>query len=247
MAIRDNAPPQQLAFDLPANPRYGREDFLVGPANATAYGLVEAWPNWPDTVCLLTGPPGSGKSHLASIWATRTHAWTAPVAEVAGARVPHLVSNGALVIEDIDRPEGRDEAALFHLLNLARENGSPVLLTASLPVEALGLATADLRSRLRLAPGATILPPDDALLRAVLVKLFVDRQLVVDLAVVEALALRIDRSLGRARAVVAELDRDALGRGRRITKPLALAVLARLGFGAEEDEGGMDEAEDAAS
>lgn len=246
MAIRENAPPRQLAFDLPADPRYGREDFLVGPANAGAYGLVEAWPNWPDTVCLLTGPPGSGKSHLASIWATRAHAWTSPVAEISGGRVPHLVSNGALVIEDIDRPEGRDEAALFHLLNLARENGSPVLLTSSLPVEALGLATADLRSRLRLAPGATILPPDDALLRAVLVKLFVDRQLVVDLAVVEALALRIDRSLGRARTVVAELDRDALGRGRRITRPLALAVLARLGFGAGGAEEEMDEAEEAA-
>jgi chromosomal replication initiation ATPase DnaA len=236
MAIRENAPPKQLAFDLPADPRYGREDFLVGPANEAAYGLVEAWPNWPDTVCVLTGPPGSGKSHLASIWATRAHAWTASVAEVQAARVPHLVSNGALVIEDIDRPEGRDEAALFHLLNLAREHGSPVLVTAAQAVEAMGLATADLRSRLRLAPGATILAPDDALLRAVLVKLFVDRQLVVDLAVVEALALRIDRSFGLARQVVSELDRDALGRGRRITRPLALAVLARLGLDATDDE-----------
>ena len=236
MAIRENAPPKQLAFDLPADPRYGREDFLVGPANAAAYGLVEAWPNWPDTVCVLTGPPGSGKSHLASIWATRAHAWTAAVAEVRAAAVPHLVSNGALVIEDIDRAEGRDEAALFHLLNLAREHGSPVLVTAAQAVEAMGLATADLRSRLRLAPGATILPPDDALLRAVLVKLFVDRQLVVDLAVVEALALRIDRSFGLARRVVTELDRDALGRGRRITRPLALAVLARLGLDGSDDE-----------
>ncbi|MCJ2080110.1 hypothetical protein [Methylobacterium sp. J-090] len=234
--MRENAPPRQLAFDLPADPRYGREDFLVGPANEAAYGLVEAWPNWPDTVCLLTGPPGSGKSHLASIWATRAHAWTASVAEVRAAAVPHLVSNGALVIEDIDRAEGRDEAALFHLLNLAREHGSPVLVTAAQPVEAMGLATADLRSRLRLAPGATILAPDDALLRAVLVKLFVDRQLVVDLAVVEALALRIDRSFGLARQVVSELDRDALGRGRRITRPLALAVLARLGLDATDDE-----------
>ncbi|KQP32518.1 hypothetical protein ASG60_18125 [Methylobacterium sp. Leaf469] len=234
--MRENAPPKQLAFDLPADPRYGREDFLVGPANEAAYGLVEAWPNWPDTVCVLTGPPGSGKSHLASIWATRAHAWTASVAEVQAARVPHLVSNGALVIEDIDRPEGRDEAALFHLLNLAREHGSPVLVTAAQAVEAMGLATADLRSRLRLAPGATILAPDDALLRAVLVKLFVDRQLVVDLAVVEALALRIDRSFGLARQVVSELDRDALGRGRRITRPLALAVLARLGLDATDDE-----------
>lgn len=227
--MRDTAPPRQLTFDLPLDPRYGREDFLVSPANETAYGLIEAWPDWPDTAFLLRGPEGSGKSHLASIWATRAHAWTVSTTDLRADEVAHLVSNGALVIEDVDRAPGRDEAALFHLLNLARERRCPVLLTAAGPVDGFGLKVADLRSRLRLAPGAEILAPDDALLRAVIVKLFVDRQIVVDLHVVEAVALRIDRSLARARAIVAELDRDALGRGRRITRPLALAVLDRLG------------------
>lgn len=229
--MRDTAPPKQLTFDLPLDPRYGREDFLVSPANEAAYALIEAWPDWPDTVLLLTGPPGSGKSHLASIWASRAHAWTVSARDLRGDKVSHLVSNGALVVEDVDRPDGRDEAALFHLLNLARERRCPVLLTAAVPVDGFGLAVPDLRSRLRLAPHAEILPPDDALLRAVIVKLFVDRQLIVDLSIVEALALRIDRSLERVREVVAELDRDALGRRRRITRPLALAVLERLGMG----------------
>ena len=234
--MRDTAPPRQLAFDLPLDPRYGREDFLVGPANETAYGLIEAWPDWPDTVFLLTGPAGSGKSHLASIWASRAHAWTIAAADLRADQVTHLVSNGALVIEDIDRADGRDEAALFHLLNHARERKCPVVLTAVGGVDGFALKVADLRSRLRLAPGAEILPPDDALLRAVIVKLFVDRQIVVDLSVVDAVALRIDRSLANARQVVAELDKDALGRGRRITRPLALAVLDRLGTVQERDD-----------
>lgn len=236
--MRENAPPQQLAFDLPLDPRFGREDFLVGPANEAAYGLIEAWPDWPDTVLVLTGPPGTGKSHLASIWATRARAWTVPASGVTAGTVTHCISNGALVVEDIDR-NGRDEAALFHLINLARERTCPVLLTSARGIDQLDLATADLRSRLRLAPSAAIVEPDDALLRAVIVKLFVDRQLVVDLRVIDALVLRIDRSLARARAVVAELDRDALGRGRRITRPLALAVLDRLGIaqdGADEED-----------
>ena len=234
--MRENAPPRQLTFDLPLDPRYGREDFLVGPANEAAYALIEAWPDWPDSVLVLTGPTGCGKSHLAAIWADRAHAWTTQAATIAQDGVQHLVSNGALVVEDIDRAAGRDEAALFHLLNRARERGCPVLMTSAAGIDGLGLATPDLRSRLRLAPGIAIEAPDDALLRAVLVKLFVDRQLVVDLGVIDAVALRIHRSLGRARDVVAELDRDALGRRRRISRPLALAVLRRMGLDGDETD-----------
>jgi chromosomal replication initiation ATPase DnaA len=226
--------PKQLAFDLPLDPRFGAEDFLVSPSNERAYGLVERWPDWPDTILRLTGPPGSGKSHLAAIWATRANAWTVDAADVVGGRVPHLVSQGALVIEDADRAE-RDEAALFHLLNLARERRCALLLTSAAPVERWELRTPDLLSRLRLAPSVALDPPDDALLRSVLVKLFVDRQLVVDTSVVDYLALRIERSLARAREVVAALDREALSRGRRITRPMAAEWLMLQGLDEDRD------------
>jgi chromosomal replication initiation ATPase DnaA len=227
-------PPKQLTLDLPLSPRYGREDFLVSPSNERAYGLIERWPDWPDTVLLLTGPKGSGKSHLAAIWAEAAHGWTVDVFEAAMDRVPHLISNGALVIEDLDSGEA-DEPALFHLLNLARERQAYVVLTSALSVEQLPIRTPDLRSRLRLAPSVSLEPPDDALLKAVLVKLFVDRQLVVDTTVVDFLMLRIERSLAAAAKVVAELDREALSRGRRITRPMAAELLGRA-MGTEEGE-----------
>ncbi|KMO40766.1 hypothetical protein ACQVP2_30630 [Methylobacterium aquaticum] len=230
--------PRQLALDLPVAPRFGSEDFLVSPSNEAAYARIEAWPDWPDRVLVLTGPPGSGKSHLAAIFAERSGALTVPVAAVTAAAVPDLAEADALVIEDADREAGRDEAALFHLLNLARERSLSMVATASRPVETWGLATPDLRSRLRLAPGVSLAPPDEALLKVVLVKLFLDRQLVVDTSVVDALALRLDRSLARARDVVALLDREGLSRRRRITRPLALATLAALEGQEDED---MDE------
>ncbi len=225
--------PKQLAFDLPLDPRYGREDFLVSPSNERAYALIERWPDWPDTVLVLTGPRGSGKSHLASIWATSAKSWTVEAEQVSAAAVPHLVSNGALVIENADRIE-RDEAALFHLLNLARERKASVLITCAAPPDRWGLRTPDLLSRLRLAPSVGLDPPDDALLKAVLVKLFVDRQLVVDTTVVDYIAVRIERSLGRAAEVVAALDREALSRGRRISRPIAAAVLGSVPEADEE-------------
>ena len=227
--------PRQLALALPVDARFGSEDFLVSPSNETAYARIEAWPDWPDRVLVLTGPPGSGKSHLAAIFAERAGALVLPVAAVTAAAVPEIAGADALVIEDADREAGRDEAALFHLLNLVRERGLSVVVTGSGPVEAWGLATPDLRSRLRLAPGVALDPPDEALLKVVLVKLFLDRQLVVDTSVVDALALRLDRSLARARDVVAVLDREGLSRRRRITRPLALATLATLEGEAPED------------
>ncbi len=231
----------QLAFDLPLEPRFGSEDFLVSASNEQAYGLIETWPDWPDPIVVLEGPRGSGKSHLAAIWAECAHAWTVDAFEVTAPRVPYLVSNRALVIEDADHPE-RDEPALFHLLNLAREQKTSVLLTASAPPSAWNIRVPDLLSRLRLAPGVRIEAPDDALLKAVLVKLFVDRQLVVDTRVVETLALRIDRSLAMAGEVVAALDREALQRGRRITRNLALEVVEALaGAAGNPSSDGLEE------
>ncbi len=224
--------PKQLTFDLPLDPRFGAEDFLVSPSNEQAYGLIDTWPDWPDTILLLVGPRGSGKSHLASIWATNARAWTVDASGIAHDKVPHLVSNGALAIEDMDRGE-RDEAALFHLLNLAREKKASLLITCETPPDRWSLRTPDLLSRLRLAPSVTLEAPDDALLKAVLVKLFVDRQLVVDTSVVDYIALRIERSLAKASELVGLLDREALSRGRRVSRAIAAEI---LGAAQETDE-----------
>ena len=219
-----DGPPRQLALDLPFETRLDAEDFLVSPSNEEAYGLVEAWPQWTDPVLLLLGPEGAGKSHLAAIWAARSHAWTVPRSALREDDVPRLASTGALVLEDCDRAEGHEQA-LFHLLNIVRERRTFLLLTARSVPEAWGLATADILSRIRLAPRVALGAPDDGLLKAVLVKLFLDRQLVIDTSVVDYIAQRIERSVPAARAVVESLDRLALERGRRITRALAGEIL----------------------
>ena len=223
--------PRQLTLDLPVETRFGREDFLVSPSNADAFETFEAWPSWPDRVLLLLGPTGAGKSHLGAIWAARSHAKILPASALGGADVAALASWGPLLLEDVDSARGI-EAELFHLLNLVRNSAqSWLVLTARAWPDGWGLRTPDLLSRLRLAPAVEIAEPDEALVRAVLVKHFIDRQLVVDTTVVEYLAMRIERSLDAARQVVDALDREALMAGRRITRPMAGEVLRALEAG----------------
>ena len=215
---------RQLPLDLPHEPSFAREDFLGAPANAEAVRAIEAWPDWAGRMLLLIGPAGAGKSHLGAIWARRAQAETVEAESLIEAGPADFARARAILIENADRI-GAGEANLFHLLNLARESGAFVLLTAQSAPDGWALKKRDLLSRLRLAPVVTLGEPDEELARAVLFKLFSDRQLAVEPAVIAYIGLRIDRSLGAARAIVEALDREALACGKAVTRAMAARVL----------------------
>ncbi len=225
---------RQLTLDLELPPHFGRDDFLVSKANASAFQMIEAWPEWPDSVMLLLGAAGAGKSHLAAIWAARAGADIISASALKETDLAKLAAKPALVIENAEAIGAAEEADLFHLLNLARERKTSMLFTARRRPDLWGLATADLLSRLRLAPAVELGTPDDALLNAVLVKLFCDRQLIVEAAVVDYIALHIDRSLDMARCVVALLDREGLARGGKVTRTMARELLRSLDVADDE-------------
>ncbi len=238
MSPRDTRP-RQLPLDLPATSAMQREDFLEAPGNAAALRLIDSFPDWTARVVCLVGPPGTGKSHLAAVFAERAGAATVSAADLTRANVPEALAGGALVVEDLE-PGHFEEAALFHLLNLAREQQAHVLMTARTAPAHWKLHTADLSSRLRALPTFFIEEADDALLAAVLVKLFSDRQIPVDDATVQYLLLRMDRTFEGARSVVQAIDRAALAAQRPVTRALAAQVLRDLlpDDGEEDDEEG---------
>jgi chromosomal replication initiation ATPase DnaA len=214
-------PPRQLALALDHVESYAREDFLPGPCNEAALKLIESWPDWPARAVALIGYEGSGKSHLASIWAKTAGARVISGHALTQSDIPVALATGALVVEEAP---SADERALFHLLNLAREEGAFLLLTARAAPSIWSVAIPDLASRLRALPVIEMQPPDDAMLRGVIIKLAADRQLGLDESVVSYLAARIERSFAAARAAVIALDNEALRQGRAPTRALAVEL-----------------------
>lgn len=216
----------QLAFDLPAKDALTRAEFFVSPVNALALQVVDGWRDWPGRKMLLIGPAGSGKTHLAQIWATEAGAAQIAGANLARADLPGLAAVARVVVEDAEAVAGLPdaEAALFHLHNLLAADGA-LLVTAATPPRDWGLGLPDLLSRLQAAPVTRLDAPDDALLSAVLIKLFSDRQIAVPPNLIPYLVQRMPRSIGAARSLVAALDARALEQRKPVTRALAAEVL----------------------
>lgn len=218
------SPVDQLPLDLPTTAQAARADLVVSSSNSHAAACIDAWPDWATPVSVLAGPTGSGKSHLASIWSSSTHALRlAPGDRVEPGR--------AMLLEDVTAGGFSDEW-LFHVMNTAMQPGGSLLITSRQWPGEWGVQLPDLQSRLRLVHLVELHEPNDELLRGVLFKLFADRQLMVDAGVVDYCITRMERSLASALAVVRQLDVLSLARKQAITKPLAAEALRIIEEGA---------------
>jgi chromosomal replication initiation ATPase DnaA len=224
---------KQLTLDLALPPpTFAREDFVVADGNREALAWLDRWPDWPAPALALSGPAGSGKTHLARIWAARASAAVLDATDLADKSVPDLTllaaAHAAILV---DHADGAAERAMFHLYNLMRERRGHLLLVAEQPPAHWRIKLPDLASRLRAAPAVTVAPPDDELLGSLILKQLADRQLHAGPGVVQYLVARMERSAEAARWVVAALDRRALSERREIDRRLAADVLTELSGG----------------
>ena len=223
---------RQLPLNLPHRPEMTRADFIAGVANERALAAIDAWPQWP-AATVIAGPAGSGKTHLVEVWRAASGAAVVSAADLEDRHLGPLVEAGAVAVEDIDRG-GLDEATLFHLLNLAAERRVPLLLTTRLVPAALPLTVPDLLSRLRAARLVELGEPDDDLRHRVLVKLFADRQLTIEPAVLDYMVTRMERSLEAANLLAAAIDEETLAERAPVTRKIAARAMARV-FNRAED------------
>ncbi len=217
---------QQLGLALPSRTALGRDDFFVAPSNAIAAAMIDDWQNWAGRKLALTGPHGSGKTHLTHVWAAMSGARIITARDLAEADIPDL-ARSCVAVEDVPAIAGnpKAETALFHLHNLVLAEGHSLLLTGAPPVALWNLTLPDLTSRMGAAGSAALEAPDDMLLTAVLAKLLADRQLTPKPDLIPYLLPRMDRSFAAAGALVAALDAASLAQKKPVTRALAAQVL----------------------
>ena len=203
----------QLVLPLGVRPALGRDDFIVAGGNREAVAFIDSWPDWPTPAVALYGPAGSGKSHLAAIWAARANA------RIVEASALDETSTVPLVVENVD--EVTSGGAIFTLL----ESGNPLLLTGRAPPAEWQVALPDLASRFGAMLAFALWAPDDALLAGLARKLFADRQLQVPDAAIAQMIHALERSPSAIRDFVARADEAALSRKRAITPGLIRELL----------------------
>ncbi|UTW53889.1 DnaA ATPase domain-containing protein [Kordiimonas sp. SCSIO 12610] len=212
----------QIPFTLDHATSFALEDFIVSPTNQLAYDIVKAWPDWPYHITALVGPEACGKTHLAHGWAKLSGAVV-----YEGAAFPDVTIDPELshIVIDNIAADAFDENKLFHLINWTKENQTSVLLTCRYEPTRWDIKLPDLRSRLSLIQVANINAPDDQLLMILLYKMFSDRQLTVDLSVINFIVPRMERSFAAVRELVIAMDAKALSRKTGISIKIAKECL----------------------
>ncbi|MDR3326486.1 MAG: DNA replication protein [Rhodospirillaceae bacterium] len=216
----------QLSFDFGSHTRFTDIDFLVAKNNIMAHNLILRWPMWSEFALCLCGPAGCGKSHLANIHCKRSNGILLSANELYIDEIPRLINYQSIIVEDVDK--GVDEVALFHLFNLLNETDRFLLLTGACVPVRWNIDLPDLRSRLLTISTVTINHPDDDLLAALLIKLFADRQLYIDVDVLKFILTHMERSFDVARRFVATIDSLSLNQRRGISISLARIVIDSL-------------------
>jgi chromosomal replication initiation ATPase DnaA len=215
----------QLAFDWPTGVALGPDDFFVSEANAQAFAMLGTPETWPERKLALIGPTGSGKSHLARVFQSQNDAVLFKATTIGA---DFRTDAKTVIIEDIEGLPSIAEEAAFHLHNNLRNARGTLLLTSHVPPSRWPIALPDLASRMQATTVVQITNPDDALLSALMMKLFADRQINPQPQLVQYLTTRIERSYAAAAEIVSRLDTAALAQGRKINKALAAELLDKM-------------------
>lgn len=220
---------RQIPMNLLHPVSFDLSDFIVSASNDGAFRFLMAFAGSDIHFGALVGPAGCGKSHLLHGWGKEQGAISIGPAD----DLSKLIAGQLYIVDDINQRNKNGEFSfsddyLFHLYNWTREINATVVVTADSAPSRWERTLPDLVSRLATIQVTTIEQPDDELLLVLLVKLFSDRQLQVNIDVLNYIVSRMERSFSAARLFVDLVDKTALAEKKKITKTLVRGCLEAL-------------------
>ena len=215
----------QLTFKFPFKTTYYKNDFYVSSNNFEVYKLLESWPNWPSKNINIFGPKGSGKTHLANILKKQINSSIFEACNLTNESLQKIKSKKCLIIDNYNN--NIDEKLLYSTLNQANQENQYVVINSQSSIKNTDVNLADLKSRFDSFINLGIKLPTDELLRVILTKSFSDKQIKVNIKLLEYILKNIDRSYEKVFEFIKKIDSESLSTGKSININLIKKVLKK--------------------
>ncbi|MCA4774753.1 chorismate synthase [Wolbachia endosymbiont of Mansonella ozzardi] len=196
---------------------YSWQNFIILDENKHVYHSVISNLSW--KCLILFWPKSSGKTHLAHIWQLMNDTIFINVNNF----ISEIRYSNAFVLEDIQNVQ--DEVMLTHCYNYMKENNKRLLITSSTSPNKLNFELKDLSSRILSTTSIKIPSASEELLRIMLMKRFSDKQLKIDLKVIDYILARVERSFYSISEIIEKVDDESMG--SNVTLPFISALLKK--------------------
>ncbi|MDR0968417.1 MAG: hypothetical protein LBL99_02135 [Holosporaceae bacterium] len=217
--------PQEV-FNFHKTERLDWSDFFESDENRDAILRLAKWPNWNDLGLIVHGESGTGKTHLAALWAQTANAVYVLKESLSHNPRDLFDAECNFVIDDFDgfiNPQNYDW--IFHFLNIAREKNRFFLLLSRSRASILSVGLNDLRSRLIALPSAAISPPKDDLLLKIIKKIAKDLEIIVSDDVATYILNAVERKVSSIAGILKTLDKLSLRQKKPLTLPFVRKYL----------------------
>ena len=213
----------QLTFKFPFKTNYFEEDFYVSINNFEAYKLIESWPKWSSKFINIFGPSGCGKTHLANIFNKKINSLFIKASNLNDESLLAIKAKECLIIDEYQN--NIEEKLFYSVLNQSHLSNQSIIINSLKPIQSFDVKLNDLKSRFSSFVNIGIDLPTDELIKVMITKNFSDKQVKIDIKLLEYILKNIDRSYKSIFDLIDKLDNFSLSTGKSININLIKKVL----------------------